>query len=289
MKSFFSWLSTPYYFNPSVKFKLKISFSFGFFVFIFLYLFKPFNLSSLVDLVLEYTILLGGATVFSVFFMLYIPALLFKSYFDEDKWTIGRNIFLILIGIVLIGSVLWCLGGIYKNVFGIKNLHYFPFLTCVFLVGIIPLLFFVFINEKSVREKRKKRAKEINTYNKEKLVEKKFKTEVTLYSDNKKEKIVFKTDDLVYISSQGNYANFFINKNNDLKEKILRVTLTKIDTELQDYTSIIRCHKSYIINVNFINDIHGNARGYLLKSDVIPFDVPVSRSFSKQSLKSLLS
>jgi len=70
---------------------------------------------------------------------------------------------------------------------------------------------------------------------------------------------------------------------------ILRVTLTKIDEELQDYTSIIRCHKSYIINVNFITDISGNARGYLLKSDVIPFDIPVSRNFSKQSLKGLLS
>jgi heme/copper-type cytochrome/quinol oxidase subunit 4 len=289
MKPIFSWLSTPYYFNPSVKFKLKISFAFGFFVFLFLYIFKPFNLSSLVDLVTEYTILLGGATVFSVFFMLYIPALLFKNYFNEDKWTIGRNIFLILIGIVLIGTSLWSLGNLYKSDFGIKTLRYFPFLTCVFLVGIIPLLFFVFINEKNVREKRTKKAKEINTHNKEKLVEKGFKTEVTLYSDNKKEKIIFNTYDLVYISSQGNYASFFIRKNTDLKEKILRVTLTKIDTELQDYTSIIRCHKSYIVNVNFINSIHGNARGYLLKSDVIPFDVPVSRSFSKQSLKSLLS
>ena len=69
----------------------------------------------------------------------------------------------------------------------------------------------------------------------------------------------------------------------------MRVTLTKIEKELQDYNKIIRCHKSYIVNVNFINNINGNARGYLLKSDEIPFNIPVSRSFSKQSLKSLLS
>ncbi len=289
MKSILSWLSTPYYFNPSVKFKLKISFAFGFFVFLFLYVFKPFDINSLVNLVLEYTLLLGIITTSGVFFMLYIPALLFKNYFDEDKWTIGRNLFVILIGLLLIGSFLWYLSNLYKNTFGIDSLNYITFLTYTFLVGTIPLLFFVFINEKNVREKRKKRATEITNFKKEKLVKKVLKKEVTIYSDNQKEKIVFKVDDLVYISSQGNYASFFIRKNSDLKEMILRVTLTKIDEELQDYTSIIRCHKSYIINVNFITDISGNARGYLLKLDVIPFDIPVSRNFSKQSLKSLLS
>ncbi|WP_347173066.1 LytR/AlgR family response regulator transcription factor [Polaribacter uvawellassae] len=289
MKTIFSWLSAPYYFNPSILFKLKVSFSFGFFVFIFLYIFKPFNLYSIVDFVLEYTILLGIITTSGVFFMLIVPPLLFKNYFDEDKWTVGRNLFVILIGLIIIGSFMWYLGNLYKSTFGIKGLNYITFLTYTFLVGTIPLLFFVFINEKGSRERREKKANEINELKKEKLVEKVLKKEVTICSDNQKEKIVFKVDDLVYISSQGNYASFFIRKNTDLKEKILRVTLTKIDEELQDYSKIIRCHKSYIINVNFITDINGNARGYLLKSDIIPFDIPVSRSFSKQSLKSLLS
>tara|TARA_R110001606_G_scaffold393940_1_gene564376 strand:- start:2139 stop:3008 length:870 start_codon:yes stop_codon:yes gene_type:complete len=288
MKSFSSWLSTPYYFNPSIKFKLKVSLYFGFFVFLFLYVFKPFNLYSLKELILGYTIVLGVVTSFGVFFMLFIPALIFKNYFDEDKWTIGRNLFIILIGIVLIGSFLWYFGNLFKNTYGIKGLNYFTFLSYTFFVATIPLLFFVFINEKNVREKREKRANEINIYNKEKLVKKELNPEITIYSDNKKEKIVLKTDDLVYISSQGNYASFFIQKNIDLKEKILRVTLAKINEELEEYTNIIRCHKSYIVNVNYIKDISGNARGYLLKSDVIPFEVPVSRSFSKQSLKSLL-
>jgi len=101
MKSIFSWLSTPYYFNPSIKFKLKVSFCFGFFVFIFLNIFKPFNINTLVNLILEYTIFLGVSTTFGVFFMLYIPPLFFKNYFDEDKWTVGRNLFVILIGLFL--------------------------------------------------------------------------------------------------------------------------------------------------------------------------------------------
>ena len=288
MNSIYNWLSTPYYFNPSVKFKLKMSFSLGLFVFVFLYIFKPFDLHSLKGIVLGYTIVLGIVTAFGVFFTLYVPALIFKNYFNEDDWTIGRNLFVILFGIISIGSLLWFCGNLYKKEYGIVGLNYFTFLTYTFLVGTIPILFFVFTNEKNVREKREKRAQEINTFNKEKLIEKPLKTEITIYSENKKENIIFNTDDLVYISSQGNYASFFIKKNNDLKEKILRVTLTKINTELEDYTNIIRCHKSYIVNVSYINDINGNARGYLLKSEIIPFNIPVSRTFSKQSLKSLL-
>lgn len=289
MKSIFSWLSSPYYFNPSVKFKFKLSFTFGLFVFVFLYIFKPFNLHSLNNLVLGYTIILGVGTALGVFFTLCVPPLLFKKYFDEDNWTIGRNLFIILIGLLFVGSFLWYSGYLYKKVYNIQHIKFITFLTYTFLVGIIPLLFFVFINEKHVREKREKRAKEINTFNKEKLVEKIVKPEITIYSDNKKEKVVFKANDLVYISSQGNYASFFIKKNTNLKEKILRVTLTKIDEELKEYTNIIRCHKSYIVNVNFINDISGNARGYLLKSDLISLNIPVSRSFSRQSLNSLLN
>jgi hypothetical protein len=289
MKSVFSWLSTPYYFNPSIKFKLKSSFYLGLFVFLFLYIFKPFHLYTLKNLVLEYTIILGILTLLGTFFILYIPPLLFKHYFDEDNWTIGKNFFIILIGLIFIGTFLWYFANLYKSIFNIPGLNYFLFLTYTFLIGVIPLFFFVFINEKDVREKREKRAKEINIHNKEKRVGKRLKKEITVYSDNKKENITFKIDELVYISSQGNYASFFIKKNTNLKEKILRVTLTKINEELQGYTNIIRCHKSYIVNVNYIKGISGNARGYLLKSDVIPFNIPVSRNFSKQSLKSLLS
>ena len=68
----------------------------------------------------------------------------------------------------------------------------------------------------------------------------------------------------------------------------MRVTLTKIIENLKEYPNIIRCHKSYIINSDYVLDISGNARGYLLKIKFISINVPVSRSFSKQSLQSLI-
>ncbi len=97
-------------------------------------------------------------------------------------------------------------------------------------------------------------------------------------------------DDLIYITSQGNYASFYIKEKNGLvKEKILRVTLQKINTDLEPFSRIIRCHKSYIVNTAYVTDITGNARGYLLKINCINFSIPVSRSFSKKSLLQLMA
>ncbi|MCG1035086.1 LytTR family DNA-binding domain-containing protein [Polaribacter sargassicola] len=292
MKKLFYWLSTPYYFNPSIKFKFKVSISMGIFIFLFLYFFRPFYLSSFTELVLEYTAFIGFITFLGIFFILFIPPIFLKKYFHEDNWTIGRSLFLIIIGVFIIGSSLWYLGNLFKNFHSFRSINYFRYLSYSYLVGTLPIVFFVFFNEKKLREKRKKKAeKTINTLkNKQKENKVVLEEFVTIYSDNKKEKISFKITDLVYITSEGNYASFFIltdNKKN-LKEKILRVTLSKINNELETYKNIIRCHKSYIINANYIKDIKGNARGYLLKSNIISFDIPVSRSFSKNSLENLI-
>ncbi|MFY9242323.1 MAG: LytTR family DNA-binding domain-containing protein [Polaribacter sp.] len=285
-----NWLSTPYYFNSSIKFKFKISLVLGVLVFLFLYVFKPFTLFSLQEILLNYTLLIGLVTFLGSFFFLTVPPLIFKSYFSEDNWTIGRNILFILIGIFVTGSLLWYIAKFYKDERGIENISYFSYILYSNLVGVIPVLFTIFINEKTLREKRIKRAKEITDFkqkaekNNEELSDK-----FVILSDNKRESLEIKISDLVYITSQGNYASFFIKKEeNKTKEKILRVTLTEIIKALKDYPHIIRCHKSYIINTKYVTSLTGNARGYLLKSEYIDFSIPVSRSFSKQSLLAII-
>lgn len=288
MKKIRKWLSMPYYFNPSIKIKLKISFSLGLFIFIFLYIFRPFYLNLFEVILLEYTLAIGITAFISAFIILYVPPLIFKDYFNEDKWTIGRNLFLIVVSITIIGTIIWYFSDLYTRPYHLRRFSLLEFLFYTFLISLIPLTFFLFINEKNIRERREKKVLEIKEIKKEKEISKKLASEISITSDNGKETITFKIKNLVYITSQGNYASFFLLHNNNLKEKILRVTLTKITKELEEYSNIIRCHKSYIVNVNYITDISGNARGYLLGSKLIPIVIPVSRSFSKQSLQSLI-
>jgi len=283
MKHVIYWLSKPYYFNPSTKFKLKLSFAFGLFLFLFLFFFKPFGLSRFEGALLEYSLGMGSLDFLGTFLLFYISPLIFKNYFNEDNWTVGRNILLMVVGLLFVALILWNFGEIYKETYGFDKLTLLEFLSKAFLVGIIPLTFYVFINEKTVREKRERRIFKVKEINKENKIY--IPKEISINSDNEKEQITFDSDNLVYITSQGNYASFFLKKDDILKEKILRITLTKITEKLKDHPNIIRCHKSYIVNSNFINDISGNARGYLLKSKYISEEIPVSRKFSKESLK----
>lgn len=289
MKKITNWLLTPYYFNPSIKFKFKISIIHGLFIFLFLNVFRPFSISDFEVIILEYTSGIGIIAFLGTFLILYIPPLIFKNYFNEDSWTIGRNLLLMAVGITFIGIILWYVGELYKEPYNLRKIDLLEFLSYTFLVSLIPLTLFVFINEKNVRERREKKVVEIKKKKKEPEahISKKLAGEISINSDNGNEHVIFHLDNLVYVTSEGNYASFFLKDEEGLKEKVLRVTLIKIATQLKEYPNIIRSHKSYIVNINYINDISGNARGYLLKSDFIDIDIPVSRSFSKQSLQSL--
>lgn len=292
MKALINWLAKPYYFNPCVKFKLKFSFFFGLFVFLFLYIFRPFYLSLFDVIIVEYTIGIGTIAFLGTFFILFIPPYIFKNYFNEDNWTIGKSLLLVFLGVIIIGTFLWYFGEMYKEPFQLRRLSLLEYLTYTLLVTSLPMSLYTFYNEKKINRKRNKKIEEIKLFKKQQDNFKKIdlKTQVRIFSDNEKESIKLKVNDLVYITSQGNYASFFIKKenSNDLKEEILRVTLSKIETILENYPSIIRCHKSYIVNTVYVEDITGNARGYLLKSKLISFEIPVSRKFSKNSLLSLL-
>ena len=280
-------MNKPYYFNPSIKFKSKVSLVFGFF-FSFLYIFEPFTLSTFKEYLFDYTLGIGLVTFVGTLIVLIIPPILFKNYFNENKWTIGRNLIYIGLCIIFIGTILWFFGQFFKQETTIKHINYFTFIYYTFLVSALPLIIFISFNEKNIRQKREETAKEINDFKNAKLEVNLPLKIVIISSENNKESFSIEVEKLVYITSEGNYVSFFIIDNNELKEKILRVTLIKIESFLKDYDFIIRCHKSYIVNTKYVNKVTGNARGYLLKCNILDFYIPVSRKFSKKSLLTLV-
>ncbi|MBL4643257.1 MAG: LytTR family transcriptional regulator [Flavobacteriaceae bacterium] len=236
---------------------------------------------------LEYTIALGCISFLVVLVFLFIIPIIFKNYFTDEKWNIGKNLFFTLNCFIAISFFCWLYSLLSKNQ-NIPTASVFHFIYYALAVGTFPLVLFYIIDEKISRKKRQKIVAKIKE-------EKSFiskptpkNTTLVLSSKNKKEKLTIHLNELVYITSEGNYTCIYTKENDKLKESILRNTLTNISKDLELYSSLIRCHKSYIINTNHIIDIQGNARGYILKSSDIPFDIPVSRSFPKSLLKNLI-
>jgi len=117
---------------------------------------------------------------------------------------------------------------------------------------------------------------------------------ITLVGDNKKEEFQLTLYDLLFITSEKNYASVFYLVEDQVKEHLLRTTLTKIEEQTSKHKSIVRCHKSFIVNTNRVVKIQGNARSFLLKiknpsNPKNNFLIPVSRNFPKELLFTLIN
>jgi DNA-binding LytR/AlgR family response regulator len=88
----------------------------------------------------------------------------------------------------------------------------------------------------------------------------------------------------IFAQSEGNYSKIHYQENGVVQTKLLRVSLKNLERQLDQNPSILRCHRSFIINKNNIAHLSGNARSCNIHFLNSPLTVPVSRSFSKEKL-----
>lgn len=269
-KSILSFLKKPFNIESYLSNKLVLSLLHGVFVFIFLNLFKPFNLDVLKGYLFGYSIVMGILTFLVPFLLLFI---LEKIKFKN--WSIYSFIIVTFFFTIIYSYILWYFSGIYKDLYGLIKLNFILFYKYSSSLFIISILFMLIVNDRLLRRKKKK----INNI-KEDLI--------TIYSENKKENLTINIDKLIYITINGNYTSLFINTSKGTNELIIRNTLANILKQIKTYPFIFKCHKSYIINSLFFDEITGNARGYYLKSNKIETKIPVSRSLNKGELEKLL-
>lgn len=86
------------------------------------------------------------------------------------------------------------------------------------------------------------------------------------------------------IKSEGNYVEVFYESKNQLQKELIRNSLKAIEEQLSKKPSFYRCHKQYIINLNHIQKVNGNARNLELIIEHLDAPVPVSRSKSEELL-----
>ena len=117
------------------------------------------------------------------------------------------------------------------------------------------------------------------------LVEKSFvpekKDRIAHIKTDTKEELTLNLNQLLYIEAQENYSRVVWIDHDELQERLLRVTLKNIETQIVD-DNIVRCHRSYIINTKVRFTILGNSNGYRLKSKFLKETIPISRSLGKE-------
>ncbi len=110
---------------------------------------------------------------------------------------------------------------------------------------------------------------------------------VNLYDYNGTLKLTINSESLYYMESQDNYVKIYYENHDKLLSYMLRCRTKAIEESLSD-TSMVRCHRSYMVNVMKINHIKkgGKARYIVLSNPQIK-PIPVSKSYFKNLVEKI--
>ena len=279
MKKLAKILNRPFPIIESTREKIQISIFFGLFIFLFLAIFQPFGLDKVEENKLPYFAGYGLITTFVVIFNGFITMNLFKEFFLPEKWNIWKSFIHNIIMIIPIAVLNW-LYTISIDMPMDMNFSLLQFISITFAVGFFPSIFLVFYLEQRLRRKNILFSKQANQQLESKLSDNLIIEELSFSSQNSSLKINF--NDFLCVKSMGNYATLYFMEDDQLKKEIIRTTMKKIEDDFLENKKIIRCHKSYFVNLNKITTTSGNARALYLHINELDFQIPVSRNFSKE-------
>lgn len=102
---------------------------------------------------------------------------------------------------------------------------------------------------------------------------------IEFLSDNNNESIILQLSELMLVRSADNYVEIVFQKETEIKRHIIRSTLKSVESQLKPFPSFIRCHRTAIVNRNYIRRINRRFSSYFLSLRDYEEDIPVSRQY----------
>lgn len=274
MKNF---LNRPYSFNDDLKYNLRLSTGISFGMFLFYLFFQPLDLRN-EDFNNRLVIIAGFG--FITFFILglnliFLP-LIFPKFFQTGKWNIIRDIILNAWIWILISTAYT----FYARFVGLIEITAHSMFK-ILLLGLAPVAIMVVANQNKILKRYLQTAleltKKLDADNEENLD---FKREITFASDNKSEQLKIDVTNLQLVKSANNYIEVFWQKEGETHKKLIRNTLTNVENQLKAFPDFIRCHRTALVNKNFIEKKITGSNGLQIRIKGIDEQIPVSRQYA---------
>lgn len=257
----------------------------GVFVGLFLLVFQPFGIADWVTPYKTLKILGYGVVSFvvtAIHFLLW-PRL-FPAVFSDRVWTVGKAILLIVTNILLITVAnrlyLIALTGDTPSVGGWLNM-----LAITFLIGIFPSVGAVVAGYVVRLRQYVRQAGTLPVHASPPAVTESVEAELTgatlltLVADNEKDTITLQPNELLYIESSDNYCTVVYLRSGQPVKPLLRSSLSRLEGQI-NRPDIVRCHRSFVVNLDRVEKVTGNAQGYKLHLLGGQFQIPVARKYN---------
>ncbi|MBR3883988.1 MAG: LytTR family transcriptional regulator [Bacteroidaceae bacterium] len=95
-------------------------------------------------------------------------------------------------------------------------------------------------------------------------------------------------ENLLYIESADNYICIWYIKNEQLKKQLMRITMKEISEQLAE-TNIVRCHRSYMVNLDVVKVMRREKENLFLELGYPNIkEIPISKTYGEQVLRRLI-
>jgi LytTr DNA-binding domain len=264
-------------------------------VFLVLFVFGAFGMHNLSAGPRFYysTVYAGVTFIISVLNCVFLPWM-FPGPFKEEKWTVGKEILFFV-------WILFCVsaGNMFTSYLlegdSINPANFLKAIGITTSVGIIPISISILVKQQTLLKRYSTAARQIEenvfvstpvrdinslTVDNKTAVTIDKNDCIELSGDNSGEKLSIPLYNLLYINAADNYIRIFYTDGTATKSSILRSTLKKTEESLASFPQFYRCHRTYLVNLQKVKHISGNAQGYKLHLAEVDDPIPVSRSLN---------
>ena len=262
--------------SPEVR-NLLVALLFGVFISFFLIFFEPFGIDLASGKTKLYPLFFFGlitTIVLSVF--LYLLPLTFPALFKEGYWKVKHQI--VYCSIILL--VIATLNGLYTNHINTLSFswqNYWWIINRTFILGCIPFSILILVDSMRKERSNHKAAKVILDIKRDKRIAQEG-IQWSINTQLKNESFTFNDSSFAFAEAHGNYIDFYFENSDGIKFKTYRINLTAFEKQVSA-PYLCRCHRSYLVNLNRVTDITGNAQGLKLILNDKKSVVPVSRKY----------
>ncbi|HPF49949.1 MAG TPA: LytTR family transcriptional regulator DNA-binding domain-containing protein, partial [Draconibacterium sp.] len=268
-------LNKKYLFNDNLKINFRSILSVSLGIFLFLLFFQPFTLRN-PDFNNRLIILatFGAITlVLLSIFRLVIPSI-FTRAFSEERWTVGKEIIIDLV-FVIFNSVAFSFFARFVGKIPIT----FHTEIIIVIISIATVAVLLVTNQLYMLRRLVEKLKSGEETEEHDDTEATVPSEIEFESENKSENFHLFTEQLILIKSASNYVEIIYKQNEKVHKKLIRNTMRNAEKLMAAHPQMIRCHRTCIVNKNYIQRIDRGSDGLILHLFDYPQEIPVSRQY----------
>ncbi|NQZ12211.1 MAG: LytTR family transcriptional regulator [Algicola sp.] len=217
---------------------------------------------------------------------------LLPQWFGELTWTVQRQIVFESVYFGCIGLVL-LLVAVSMNVSQLNVSQLLIFVGLTFVLGSLPLSFKVLLTQNILLKRNIRNMQSLLQQHHDPALTPEQEQESKTAPKDAPEQVILKaiTNDsltinlsqLLFVKAQQSYCEVYWLAEGETRHYLLRQNISNVQQQLAD-TPIYRSHRSFLVNINQVAKVSGNAQGYLLHLASPPHAIALSRSKAGQIL-----